>query len=346
MFKTILLACCVALFLIADARAQDAAPAPAASGRAPRILFRISTENTPTHVQSQAVRRFAQLLSGKVGDRLEVEFHDDATLFRDKDVFSALAEGKLEMAVPGTWQVARFQPDVNIFLMPVFYGRSAAENHAVLESDVGAEIDRRIEEALGVKIPGKWLDLGHANLYTLSRGLAGLGEVQGLKIRVAGGRANEMRLEAAGADAVTIPWPDFPLWLDRGQVDGVLTTHETVRSARLWTHGIRHCLEDREYFPMYVPMIAARIWTLLPEDVRLAIAEAWEDTAVLERGMAAQAQIEAREDIARHGVEIVVPDQADSARWRTRLSSRNEAIIARIGLDKDLYARATRILDR
>jgi hypothetical protein len=62
--------------------------------------------------------------------------------------------------------------------------------------------------------------------------------------------------------------------------------------------------------------------------------------------MAAQAQIEAREDIARHGVEIVVPDQADSARWRTRLSSRNEAIIARIGLDKDLYARATRILDR
>ncbi len=336
----------MALFLIADARAQDAAPAPAASGRAPRILFRISTENTPTHVQSQAVRRFAQLLSGKVGDRLEVEFHDDATLFRDKDVFSALAEGKLEMAVPGTWQVARFQPDVNIFLMPVFYGRSAAENHAVLESDVGAEIDRRIEEALGVKIPGKWLDLGHANLYTLSRGLAGLGEVQGLKIRVAGGKSERNAPRGGRRRRRHDPVAGLSPVARQGPVDGVLTTHETVRSARLWTHGIRHCLEDREYFPMYVPMIAARIWTLLPEDVRLAIAEAWEDTAVLERGMAAQAQIEAREDIARHGVEIVVPDQADSARWRTRLSSRNEAIIARIGLDKDLYARATRILDR
>ncbi|MFZ5812487.1 MAG: TRAP transporter substrate-binding protein DctP [Thermodesulfobacteriota bacterium] len=338
MSRAILWAFCVALFVTADV--------PAASGQASRILFRISTENTPNHVQSQAVRRFARLLSGKVGDRIEVEYHDAATLFRDKDVFSALTEGKLEMAVPGTWHVARFQPDVNIFLMPVFYGRSAGENHAVLESDVGQELNRRIEEALGVRIPGKWLDLGHANLYTLSRRLAGLGEVRGLRIRVAGGKANEMRLDAAGADAITIPWPDFPLWLDRGQVDGVLTTHETVRSAMLWTHGIRYCLEDREYFPMYVPMISARVWTLLPEDVRLAIADAWEDTAVLEREMAAQAQIEAGEDLARHGVEIVIPDQADIAQWRKRLSSSNEAIITRIGLDKDLYARAVRILDR
>ena len=219
--------CRIAVLIAAVFRFSAPALASDAGPGAPRILFRISVENMPEHVQTQAVRRFAQALAKEAGDVLRVEFHDSASLFRDADVFSALTEGKAEMAVPGTWHIARYQPDVNIFLLPMFYGRSAADNHAVLQSEVGAELDRRIEDALDVKIPGKWLDLGHANLYATGRPLNNLGDVKGLRIRVAGGEANIMRLQAAGALAMSIPWPDFPLALAQREADGVLTTHET-----------------------------------------------------------------------------------------------------------------------
>ncbi|QLA16887.1 ABC transporter substrate-binding protein [Desulfolutivibrio sulfoxidireducens] len=309
------------------------------------IRFRISLENTPAHIQSQSVKRFALLLSEKAGNRLNVEYYDSASLFRDTDVFSALTEGKVEMAVPGIWHVASFVPDVNIFLLPAFYGRDARENHAVLESDAGKELDARIEDSLGVKVPGKWFDLGYANLYTVKHKLLSLGDIDGLKIRVAGGVANEMRIEAAGARATSIPWPDFPIWLDRGEVDGVLTTHETVRSAELWTHGLRYCLEDRQYFPMYVPMISERVWKILPEDIQRAILEAWEETAAWERDMAAKAQLEARNDLEAHGVEIVVPQRSEILKWRERLGHSQDAIITRVGLDKEFALRAVRSLE-
>lgn len=320
--------------------------APSQASCQSRILFRISLENTPVHIQTRAVKRFVQILSAKAGDRLQVELYDSAAMFRDADVFSALTEGKVEMAVPGTWHIARYQPDVNIFLLPVFYGRSAEENHAVLESDVGTELNRRIEDSLGVIIPGKWLDLGYANLYAINHPLTGLGDVKGLRIRVAGGVANQMRLEAVGADAITISWPDLPLWLDRGEVDGVLTTHETVRSAKLWENGLKFCLEDREYFPMYAPMISERVWRLLPDDLRQSITQAWEEAALWERRMAATAQIEAGKDLERHGMRIVTPDSGEIVKWRRRLAEDQDAIIAETGLDKALYQRAARILDQ
>ncbi len=336
-FPAIILAICLAFF---------AAASPGLCAREARILFRISVENSPEHIQTQTLRRFADALNQEAGDVLKVELHDSATLFRDADVFSAVTEGKVEMAVPGAWHIARYQPDVNIFLLPMFYGRSAKDNHAVLESPVGRELDRRIEDALGVHIPGKWLDLGHANLYTTDRELKSLGDVKGLRIRVAGGRANVMRLEAAGAKALTIAWPDFPLHLKLGEVDGVLTTNETIRSADLWEYGLKYCLRDQEYFPMYAPMISGRIWNMLSEKLRAIITEQWEKAADWERGAAANAQQEAQNDLVRHGMVFTIPDEREISQWRKRLSEHQDEIISKTGMDKGLYLQAVEILER
>ncbi len=318
--------------------------APTAGAENKRILFRISVENQPSHVQVQAVRRFAQALEKQFGDRLQVELHDSASLFRDADVFGALIEGKIEMAVPGTWHVARYQSGVNIFLLPLFYGRSAVENHAVLDGEVGQELNRRIEDALGVVVPGKWLDLGYANLYMLQRRVTTPEDLKHLKIRVAGGQANALRIQAMGAESVIVPWTDLPLWLERRKIDGILTTNETIRSAKLWEHGLQFCLEDREYFPMYVPIVSARLWRLLPEDIRQGVRELWDETALWEREQAVTAQQEARKALEDHGVEFVVPDQEQIRAWRKKLLVHQKKIMNAVGIDEALYQQAAAIL--
>lgn len=338
-FQTVILAIGLMLLVhpLSASRSSAADPLP---------VMRISVENAPSHVQAQAVRRFADALKTRLDDVLDIRFHDSARFYRDQDVFAALEAGRLEMAVPGTWHVAKYEPNTGLFLLPAFYGRSAEDTHRVLNSTVGTELTRRIENALNVVVPGSWMDLGHAHLFTRTARITTLDNIRNLRIRVAGGRANELRLQAVGAKTMSVPWPDFPRLLAAGDVDGTLTTYETIRSARLWEKGINHVYEDGEYFPQYVPIIAARFWQRLTPRMRSVITTAWEEAATWEREAARQAQADAKQQLENHGAEIIVPSLETARAWREVLLKDQDAVIVTLGLDQDLVNRAMRHLDR
>ncbi len=307
-------------------------------------LLRISVENAPTHIQTMAVRRFADDLRTQLAGSINVEFFDSAQLYRDRDVFTALREGKVEMAVPGTWQISRFEPNISIFLLPEFYGRNAQATYTVLNSDVGTKLKEGIEDALHVVTIGTWLDLGHAHIFSVDTKITSRHDIQGLRIRVAGGEANELRLQALGAQTLTIPWPDFPLWLGKHEVDGVLTTYETIRSAKLWEKGIRFVYEDSEYFPQYIPIMNKRFWSKLSKKQQDIIISCWEKAAAWEHEAAKQAQDEARDTLVQHGAIIVTPSEQELSSTRTFLFDSQESIINTLGLNKELVEQTKSLL--
>lgn len=58
----------------------------------------------------------------------------------------ALGQGKIEMAIPGTWHLAAHEPSVGIFLLPCFYGRPVKVNYHILAGEIGRTINERIEK--------------------------------------------------------------------------------------------------------------------------------------------------------------------------------------------------------
>ncbi len=321
------------LFLVSGPVRADPAP-----------LFRISTENVADHVQTEAVMRFARHLERLAGSRLRVVHHWHARMFRDRDVLKALGQGKVEMAVPGTWQIDRFVPDVGIFLLPAFYGRRADAIHAVVDGPAGREIGERIEKTLGVVVLGRWIDLGHAHLFGVGRPIRSHRRIAGLKIRVAGGVGNALRIEALGGIPLVIPWPELPEILERGTVDGLLTSFETVAGAELWERGVTHAFKDREYFPQYVPLVRASLWRRLPRDLKALLRVAWESGVDPARRAAAVAQDEAEKILLEKGVSVVRPDEESLAQWRTRIMDAQEGMVRKMGIDRDLLGRITRRL--
>ncbi len=299
-------------------------------------VMRISVENTPSHVQTRAVRRFADEITEKLAGKIDVRFYDSAALFRDKEVIAALGRDKVEMAVPGTWQIDRYEPNAGIFLLPFFYGQPAELNHRLMDDGLGTELNRRIEQSLQAKVLGRWIDLGHAHLYGVTREIRSHEDIAGMRIRVAGGVANAMRIEAMGGLPRVIAWPDLPARMAQGMVDGVLTTHETVASARLWEAGIRFAFEDREYFPQYVPLINARFWQRLSPAMRAIIADTWEQHVDSARAQAARSQTEARALLASHGVKIATPSPEVLRQWRQRLKARQPGMVATMNIDPAL----------
>lgn len=310
------------------------------------LVMRISTENTAEHVQTRALERFARILEEASGGRIQVQLYHSARLFRDRDVIAALIAGKVEMAVPGSWQLDRYVPDMGLYMLPLFYGRSVEEHHRVRDGKTGQLIGQRIERDLGVRLAGRWLDLGYANLYFTDRSVARHEDLAGMRIRVPGGVANQGRLRAFGADPVVVAWPDLPNALEQGLVRGVLTTHETLRSARLWRHGIRYCFEDREYFAQYVPMIRESFWQRLPAELQQLVADSWEQVVDGQRIDAARAQAEARGLLQRQGIRMVIPAAEALVHWRQVAREVQPRLVTEMGIDPQLVSHAEEALAR
>ncbi|MBP0048053.1 TRAP transporter substrate-binding protein DctP [Marinobacterium sp. AK62] len=318
----------------------------AASLRAePAHVLRISTENTAEHVQTRAIERFARELEQASDGQIDVDFNHSARLFRDRDVIAALTTGKVEMAVPGMWQLDRYVPDVGLYMLPLFYGRSAQENYRVRDGEVGASISAGIGQDLGLKVLGRWLDLGHAHLYFTDQPVQRHEALAGRRIRIPGGIANRSRLQAFGADPVIVAWPDLPDALGNGQVTGVLTTHETVRSAGLWRNGVRFSFEDRQYFAQYVPLVNADFWARLPDELKRLMQTTWDRVVDDQRAEAAQAQAEAKAALLAEGIQIDTADAPALKHWRTVARQHEDDMISRMGVDPELVRRAEAVLE-
>ncbi len=300
-----------------------------------RPILRISVENTETHVQAQYVRRFSELLSERLEGAVEVRFFDSAQLFRDSEVVGAIARGDLEMAVPGTWQLSRYVPEIGYLLLPDFFGAERIGTDRFLKSDMGRELLARIEYNLNVIVPGKWMDLGAAHIFTTRKQIQRFDDFVGCRIRVAGGIANKMRVEIFGATGVIISWPDLPPRIRDGTVDGLLTTFETIRSAALWKDGIRFAFLDYEYFPQYVPIVSTHFWGLLTPHQQRIFRDTWDELALQQRGAAAQAQTEAMEVAQKNGIIITVPSDLEINKAHMDLQEHRSQIIRELGIDPD-----------
>jgi C4-dicarboxylate-binding protein DctP len=300
--------------------------------------MRISVENNNRHVQTQAVKRYADEIKEKLQGRIDVQFFSNARLFRDRDIIQAMAQGRVEMGVPGTWHVARFDPNVQIFLLPAFYGRPAKANYLAVDGRVGQTIADRLENNLQLKVVGKWIDLGHAHLFGVNKKILRHEDIAGLRVRVAGGEANKLRIEAMGGLPTIIPWPDLPEYLLQGRVDAILTSYETVKSARLWTMGVNYAFEDQEYFPQYIPLVRLSFWHKLADDTQRILIDTWDKYVDAARREAAESQRNAKNILIKNGVEVVLPDSIKMEIWRQRMLSKQDEIVKKLKVDPELVS--------
>ncbi len=320
--------------LAAAALAVLAALATAGFAEPPRIV-RISTENAASHFQSIALERFADALSERLGPEYRVEFHADGTLYRDVDAIGALARGELEFAAPGIWQLDRYVPDVAVLMLPSTYARGRDVARGLVDGVLGDALSAEIEGTLGAAVVGDWLDLGYANLFGVAAPIRSVEDIRGKLIRVAAGRANEERIRSLGGVPVIIPYNDLPAYLERGLVDGVLTTYESVDAASLDAYGIRSVLEDEEYYPFYVPLVSGALWTELDDERRSIFASCWADTVVLARRLSERSQDAAKSRLVGRGLAVYRPSDEEAALTRGRLVEREDNMARLLNVSAD-----------
>lgn len=308
---------------------------PSPSKRAPVILV-ASLDTAPSHFRNGVVRRFGQRLAEASDGGLLLEIHEAGQLMSDRDVGKALAWGLIDFAMPADSKVARFEPNANLLSLPAFYGQPPDIAYAVTDGPLGGTVRAAIEETLNVRVLAPLLDLGFTATYATERRLRSTADYVGLKLRYPGGVGPALLFAELGAVPVAVPFPDVPLALSQGSLDAVQSTHETMRSARLWDAGIKHCLEDNANLIQYVPMISNAALQRLTADEQALLFATWRQLAASSRALAQRIQAEARADLANAGIDCrALPHSRDPA-LRQRLHDASRTVAARIGMNADL----------
>ena len=306
--------------------------------------LRIALDTNPVHVRNKGVEIFVEELKKRTGNRFAIEVYPSGQLFRDRDVPRALRQDALEMAVPGIWQLDSAEPNAALQSLPMFYGIDEATVHKVMDGKLGQYLNKKLEERMLVKVLGKWMDLGSQNTFSVKKEIKNYNDLKGMKIRYPGGTANAKRISAFGAIPLLVPWPDVPLAMSQGVMDGLLTTFESSVSSKLMDSGMKFSFEDRNLFGQYVPMMRANFFNKQPKEVQQAILESWDIAATQERKDASAAQIKAKETLIKAGLVVVVPTPAEVLGARRELMKIQPELVKSIKMDQDVVDEALRSL--
>jgi C4-dicarboxylate-binding protein DctP len=306
-----------------------------ASAQAP-LKLRASVDTSATHGRTIAVADYLKKLQEASKGRLETELFHSGQLFRDRDVAKALRQGSVEMAVPGTWVLTGFVPDTDVFQLPIFYGQPAEVVHRTIDGPVGQTINKELEEKLGVKVLGPWLDLGYQNVYSTSKPLNDFGDMAGMKIRNSGGAGQFARAKFFNAQPNMTAWPDVPLALSQGTFDGLSSTNESLASAKLWESGVRYGFEDHSFMGEYIPLVSEAFWKKLPPDLQKLMTDLWRDNIGTYRKNMEDAQTEARQLLEKHGVKFVDPPPEQLAEVRKKMLPLQDGVAKELRITPNL----------
>ncbi len=318
----------------------------ASSIKAKEMTFRISLNTGPNHVRNIALKGFVAKLSERTKGKLDVQVFPSGQLFKGPDVPKALAQGGVEMGVPIILYLSRVVPNAGLLDLPMFFGRSRSEIHAVMDGEVGAKLNKEIEDAVGVKIIGPNLDLGHGTIFLTEVEAKSLTDLNGLKLRVPGSPAAKLRYKTLGVEAVSISFSDVPIALAQKSIDGLMTTHETVRSAKLWESGLKYSIDTQGVFYQYVPMIGKPTWDKLGSDLQKIITDTWAETVGPARDLAAARQSSARDKGIANGIANIKADDKDLAAFRAKLMKKQGDIIKKTRINADFAASAAAVLGK
>ena len=298
-----------------------------ARGEAP-IELRCSLDTAPSHPRNVAFHDFLGKIEAASGGQVKTKLFESGSLFPDLQVLKALVQGQVDMACPGTWTITGFVADADFSQLPAFYGRPPDMVHKAADGAGGKFVNEEIHNKLHVEVLGPWFDLGFNEWYTTRKPLNSLADLRDMKLRSPGGVLNSFRIRYFGGIPNVTAWPDVPLAMSQGTFDGLISSNESVNSAKLFDSGMRHSLQDNQGMGLYVPMANADFWQKLGPKLQETVRQLWAENIPTYRANTAKSQAAARGVLEKQGIVFVDVPQAELDRVHADMLKMQDKAVA------------------
>jgi len=283
-FRSLLLGACVIMALPADARD-----------------FRSADIHPTDYPTVEAVRYMGKLLGEQSGGEMGVKVFPNGALGNERDTIEQLKIGGLDMMRINVAPLNNIVPETIVPALPFLF-RSEEHMHAVLDGPVGDEILAAME-AQGM-IGLAFYDSGARSMYTATKPIKSLADVQHMKIRVQQSDLFVAMVEALGANPTPMPFGEVYTALKTGIVDAAENNFPSYESSRQFEAAKYYTLTEHSMAPE-VLVFSKVIWdTLTPED-QAKIRKAAKDSVPYMRGLWDEREAKSEATVKAGGAEIL-----------------------------------------
>jgi TRAP-type transport system periplasmic protein len=153
-----------------------------------------------------------------LGADIEFKAHHGGTLFKQGTEPVAIQRGNLDMANIASGDVLSQVPQLSLMMVPYLI-RDVAHLRKIWASDVGAELNKLLDEKIGLRIlANPYIGTRHVGLRTTKKVMVPA-DLAGVKLRMPPGEVWQFVGTAMGANPTPLPFPEVYTALQTGAID-------------------------------------------------------------------------------------------------------------------------------
>ncbi len=277
--------------------------ASASSVSAAEQVYKIKIANVtaPEHPLNICFEKMADLMRTKSAGRLDATVFPSGQLGNLRTISEGLQMGTIEMGTQSPGGLASFMPLYGVLELPYVYS-SNAEVYKVVDGPIGRELDEMFRKKTGIRVLGYWMNL-YRNTTNNKRPILKSEDFKGLKLRVPETKTVMDTIAALGASPVPMNFGEVYTALSQGIIDGQENPISIIWASRLFEVQRYLSLTGHVYSPTTV-MISDAFYEKLPDDLKKAVIESFEEVRSIAREMAEKQDMELLSKLREKGMQI------------------------------------------
>lgn len=276
--------------------------------------LRVSLANSKGHPQNMGAEKFAELVAARSGGKIQVKLFPGGVLGPDLQGISAMQGGTLDMMVGTVNLLAGNVKEFAVLDFPFLF-RSAEEADAIVDGPIGKQLFDKLT-ARGV-VGLAYLELGFRGFHIRTRPIRTAEDFGGLKLRVQPTPLYVDLVNAWGANAVPMPFPETYSALEQGAIDGMSNPLINIVDGKYYEVSRYVTITNHIYQPSWLGM-SKKVWDKLSPDEQKIIKESADEARLYQRKVSRDMAAKALDELRKQKVEIVEMPPAELAKLREK----------------------------
>ena len=292
--------------------------------------------NAIDHPQGLGAQKFADVVDKKSGGKIKIKVFPNGTLGGEQQVAAAMQGGTIEISMMGTTQLVNTIKEFVVLSLP-FTITNTAQSDAMLDGPFGRKLMDYMPAVGWVGLG--FMDQGYRSISNNKRAINRLEDIKGLKLRTIQNPLFLDMLNALGANAIAMPFPELYTALEMKTVDGQENPETTVDASKLYEVQ-RYFSGTRHIYDAQIVMISTKLWNTLSADEKKIFEEAMAESRDVQRKASRAMTAKSRKVLIDHGMLLNEIAPAELARMKDAVKPVTEKYAAQLdpALVKAFYA--------
>jgi len=246
---------------------------------------------------------FAKQLAERTKGEVKVDLYPASMLYKDTEIATAVRDGAIQMGFCTVNQLESLVPIAEVLSIP-FLSATPEAGIKTEQGKVGKMLIDKVSR-IGLKHVF-WVDFGFTDLFTTKKLVKKPEDLQGLKIRVVGGKIASETIKALGAAPVFISSAEVYMALSRGVADGYLSAVNSFYARKNYEVA-KYATKFNLFYGHSFAIINMKFWESLPNEIKEVIQEVGRDAEDKVRKWAEEQEIESINRVKEKGVTVYYP---------------------------------------